>query len=471
MPFFFPKIAQSRESRERLVDSNRRLSSSVDSSFSDSSEDQELDQMATDPDVIFKALRLVPEFDGNPNILTRFIRICDQVQTAYGREGDPLGNLCLINGILNKITGSAARTINANRIPDDWAGIKNVLINNFSDQRDETALYNDLAVQVQGQNTPQEFYDKCQTLFSTIMMYVTLHETVATTVQAKKQLYKKLTMQSFVRGLKEPLGSRIRCMRPETVEKALEFVQEEMNTIYLQQRNDSLTHPKPHATQPNVRPLQNPTTSFTSATTPKPFTFGHQMMRNFQPRPQMSPQFKFHAQCVQPQYQPSYGMPSRTQQMFRALPPNYNPRSNVFRLPPRPQTGPQPMSGVSHFAPRPLPPTSTGQNWRNPGNQHTNNYFKPSDVNVNDCTNYSNPNDYDNYYYADYVQDNFYSDPYDNYYDGYNCMYDPYYQDPQQTTGINCIPDGTQLEIDSQPQPSSSEREDFQKAKTSRKPK
>lgn len=183
-------------------------------------------QAQNNPDTIFKALRLVPEFDGNPNILTRFIKICDSLAAQYlsNTPGSEFSNLCLLNGILNKITGTAACTINANGIPENWLGVRTALINNFSDQRDETALYNDLSLATQGNKTPQEFYDHCQTLFSTIMTYVTLHETVSTTIEAKRNLYKKVTMQAYVRGLKEPLGSRIRCIRPPTIQKALEFV-------------------------------------------------------------------------------------------------------------------------------------------------------------------------------------------------------------------------------------------------------
>lgn len=40
-------------------------------------------QSQNNPDIIYKALRLVPEFDGNPNILTRFIRICDSLAAQY----------------------------------------------------------------------------------------------------------------------------------------------------------------------------------------------------------------------------------------------------------------------------------------------------------------------------------------------------------------------------------------------------
>ncbi|XP_028041295.1 mucin-1-like [Bombyx mandarina] len=70
------------------------------------------------------------------------------------------------------------------------------------------------------------------------MAYVSLHENVNTTIEAKRELYSKLTLQAYLRRLKDPLGYRIRCMRPASTEKALEFVQEELNTLYLQHRNE-----------------------------------------------------------------------------------------------------------------------------------------------------------------------------------------------------------------------------------------
>lgn len=357
-----------------------------------------------DPDTIYKALRPVPEFDGNPNVLTRFVKFCDQIVIQYMRNipGSELSNLCLLNGILNKITGPAARTINSNGIPDSWLGIRNALINNFSDQRDETALYNDLSLATQGNSSPQEFYDHCQTLFSTIMTYVSLHENIETTIEAKRDLYKKLTKQAFVRGLKEPLGSRIRCMRPPTIEKALEYVQEELNALYLQQRNDSV--PKTHSSKPFSMPPA-------SVVLPKPMHFQppvpnlpHIPAQRFVPqipphlmqRPAPQP-FKFNPIPNQSQYH----MPTRTQQMFRAPPANYNPRSNVFRLnqnhPQNPQpSAPKPMSGVQHFVPKTLPPTIPGHDWRRYGNPPPSNYFKSREMNVNECF------DYDSYYSDSY---------------------------------------------------------------------
>lgn len=429
-------------------------------------------QSFVDPDTIFKVLRPVPEFDGNPNVLTRFIRLCDQICAVYlsSEPGSELSNLCLINGILNKITGPAARTINSNGIPESWLGIRTALINNFSDQRDETALYNDLSVATQGNNSPQEFYDRCQNLFSTIMTYVSLHEDIPTTIEAKRTLYKKLALQAFVRGLREPLGSRIRCMRPDSIEKALEFVQEETNVMYLQQRNDSLSErkfqlPKPVQMAPGYMPPVQKTFS-----PPAPI----HMNVPFQ-RPAPAALQQPWKETNNPNFQlnrPPQG-PSRTQQMFRALPPNYNPQSNVFKLPPRQQpfnNGPKPMSGVSHFQTRTLPPSSGlgGHNWMRSGNPPPNNYFKSREMNFNECSDY-----YDYNYYPDYYPD----DTYTYYNDNPNCTYQEVtydYDNCDQYEPYDLPEDTNRFHDDSlqdQPQPSTSKapEQNFQKAQPSRK--
>lgn len=375
---------------------------------------------------VYKALRLLPDFDGNPNVLTRFIKLCDElVDTFIADPSLQLTSLVLINGILNKVTGQAARLINSNGIPNDWQGIRAALINNFADQRDETSLYNDLALLTQGQDTPQEFYERCQNLFSTIMTYVSLHENIPSTIDSKQTLYKKLTLQAFVRGLKDPLGSRIRCMRPPTIEKALEYVHEESNTMYIQNHSPAFTHQaKPH----NFN-MPGP-----SRPNPLPPTHG------FRPPP-ISPMWK------PPQM---FQGPSRTQQMFRAPPPNYNPQNNAFRMNPQnnnfrinpqfnnfkmnPQNNyfrsntqfnaprpsgsnqPQPMSGVSHYVTKPMP--IRGHDWTRSGNPPPSNYFRTREMNFNMCHDYEPYYDYNNYDYdSEYSYDqNYYGEDYSQYY-------------------------------------------------------
>lgn len=401
---FHPKVLRgrssdsSRSSRFSAIDEFRQL---------DVIEQSEINMSQDRIGEIYKSLRVLPEFDGNPHVLTRFINLCDQLVLAYFKTepGNELSNLALINGILNKVIGSAARLINSNGIPDNWVGIRNALINNFADHRDETALYNDLSLQTQGSSTPQEFYERCQNLFSTIMTYVTLHESVSTTVEAKRALYKKLTLQCYLRGLKDPLGSRIRCMRPESMEKALEFVQEELNTLYMQQRTEGGPSRKDNSQQSFKSNVNLPLNNFVQQLPSLPGP-SRQQTHNI-PGPARPQQFFPHAnqgwRHITPQVQQPRG-PTWTQQMFRAPPPNYNAQSNVFRLPNRPpiqptnnsNNVPRPMSGVSHFVPRPLP--LTGHDWSRSGNPPPTNYFKPRQVNNYEC----NYEPYYDYGYLDY---------------------------------------------------------------------
>lgn len=359
-------------------------------------------------DKIYSALRAVPEFDGNPNVLTRFIKLCDQLVLTFvsSDPGQELNNLILLNGILNKITGSAARTINSNGIPDNWNGIRNSLINNFSDQRDETALYNDLACQSQGSSTPTEFYDRCQSLFSTLMTYVSLHETLSTTVEAKRLLYRNLTLKAFVRGLNEPFGSRIRCMRPDTIEKALEFVQEELNIEYMQHRN-SQNLPK---FQQNVKVAP----SFSDFRHSPVFHLPNSVPNWQRPTSAAPPQIRYQ----QPLGLPRFRMPGRTQQMFREPPPGFNPQSEIFKLPIR-HAPPRPMSGVRTYAPKILPPS--GHDWTRHGNPPPSNYFKTRELNLNATTDY----DYA-YFYPNYT-----NEPYYNFDHDCNTNYFPEYSTPQ----------------------------------------
>lgn len=370
-------------------------------------------------ETVYKALRLLPEFDGNPNVLTRFIKLCDQLVNEFVRNeaGCELRNLALLNGILNKVTGPAARLINSNGIPDSWQGIRSALINSFADQRDETSLYNDLALLTQGSSSPQEFYESCQSLFSTIMTYISLHETVGSTIESKRTLYKKLTLQAFLRGLRDPLGSRIRCMRPETIEKALEFVHEEVNTLYLQRRNDNFSEKKNIPPHGQIgQPFKFPNTQVSSS--PRPPTFN---------TPGPSRQLPQRVPIWRPPQNLQYRGPSRTQQVFGAQLPNYRPSTNVFKLAPRNSVPDaintvKPMSGVSHYVSKPMP--VRGHDWSKFGNPPPTNYFRSREANFNYF--YNEPTcDSPDYYYeapgSDYIA---YNEEY------YNCEPQPYYYEP-----------------------------------------
>ncbi|KAL4715687.1 hypothetical protein ACJJTC_006266 [Scirpophaga incertulas] len=229
---------------------------------------------------VWKALRIVPEFDGNPKNpkmeLIRFLDICDQLVINFlnPAHGNELNNSALLNGILNKITGNAAKTLATNGIPTDW-------------QR-----------------------------------------------------------------------WRIRCMRPESLEKALEFAQEELNVLYLRNKkiNSNPRYVSSHLNMPQqvVKPFQFP--NFNQNSIPH--------VNRFQPPINNAPYYFRFPNTPQFNNRPQGQGLSRTQQMMRALPrDNF---STGFRIEPRPrQMNHQPMSRISHPMARTLPSTSQNRAQQN----------------------------------------------------------------------------------------------------------
>lgn len=96
---------------------------------------------------------------------------------------------------------------------------------------------------------PQEFHNRCLEILNLLCSYVDTHETDDAAKRLKRTLYNNLTLKTFLSGLKEPLGTTIRCMRPSNLNEALQFVVEEDNIQYIQNRNNGKYAPRNQPTQ------------------------------------------------------------------------------------------------------------------------------------------------------------------------------------------------------------------------------
>lgn len=204
--------------------------------------------MEVDAVNLFKiALTIVPNYDGNPNQLYRFISTSESILTQFYIANEPnnFQNQIVLQNILGKLKGRAEEAVNIHG-SQTWASVKSVLLQHFSDQRDENALNRDLVSLKQENETPQQFYIRCMQLLNTIINYVSLHETDENLKTGKRTFFTAQTLKTFLAGLKEPLGSTIRAMRPADMPTALMFVKEEQNIQYLQKNmHNNLTVSKP----------------------------------------------------------------------------------------------------------------------------------------------------------------------------------------------------------------------------------
>lgn len=280
------------------------------------------------------ALTVIPDYDGNANQLHRFITTCETVLTQYFDVAQPnnFNNQVLLHSILNKMKGKAEEVVTINGV-SSWNEIKQVLIKNFADQRDENCLNRDLINMRQENETAQEFYNRCMHMLSTIINYVNLHEQDENKKICKRDFFSTQTLKAFLSGLKDPLGVTIRTMRPEDMPTALQYIKEEENIHYLQKR-------------------QGPQNNFQ-----RPLDLNKFAPHNLPPRPVAFPNLN------RPMYSQRQN-PSPFQNNYR---PNY-PNSNLYRNnqwnrpqypynPSRQFSGPQsnnrpgpskPMSGFSY---------------------------------------------------------------------------------------------------------------------------
>ncbi|XP_071052902.1 uncharacterized protein [Onthophagus taurus] len=171
-------------------------------------------------------LNCVPQFAGNPNELIRYIQTCQSLITAFYDVSKPndFQNIYLLHSLIGKLTGNARLVVNIQNV-STWESLKITLQRNFVDQRDEACLNTDLVMLRQNSNEqPHQFYDRCLHILNLICSYVDMHEHTEPANALKRNLYNKLTLKTFLSGLKEPLGTTIRCMRPTNLNEALQFI-------------------------------------------------------------------------------------------------------------------------------------------------------------------------------------------------------------------------------------------------------
>lgn len=324
------------------------------------------------------ALSVVPTYDGNTNSLYRFITAAEGFANQFLIVDDPENyqNQIVFNGLFGKLQGKALEVSNIS-VATSWASLKETLVQNFSDQRDENSLNRDLVNLCQGNESPQHFYDRCLSVLNTITNYINLHNNDISIRSSKITFYNTQTLKTFLAGLKEPLGSTIRAMRPDTLPLALQYIKEEMNIEYIQRRNNAsysqerFANQRTNFNQNFKRPLSAPRNYSTYG--PRPFQNGQQ--------------------TFVPSWQQKFNDPKKQ---------NTESQPNFFNQPPkRTYPKPVPMSGVSYArtnnnnannAPRFVPLVNRPVTGFNQTNPFSNVGYYPDyafeELNMNEADNY-----------------------------------------------------------------------------------
>lgn len=233
---------------------NYNLSNSEESlsSLSDIFENENMAQAAAEAaSQVINCLRIpdavkdLPRFDGNPRLLYEFLNNVEEILALTAEIDGTAYSKILLRAIRNKIEGSANEVLNMYGTPLEWGQIKTNLILHYSDKRNETSLIRDLHTLKQNNDTVEKYYSQIIEIQATMFNHISIHETDVNVIKAKKDLFSEMCLNTFLAGLKEPLGSTIRAMRPESLPVAFSYCIKEQNISYTKHESPSFPKLKP----------------------------------------------------------------------------------------------------------------------------------------------------------------------------------------------------------------------------------
>ncbi|KAJ8978146.1 hypothetical protein NQ317_016848 [Molorchus minor] len=212
-------------------------------------------------------------------------------------------NVLILQGIISKLKGRAKEVVSIYGC-NDWEQIKETLIQNFGDQRDENSLTRDLVnLRQLPHDTPMQFYEKVMGLLSIVNNYIELHNTNASIIASKRNFFKQQALTTFLAGLRELIGSTIRAMRPKSLADAIQYIQEELNIRYLQgshMRSQDTPPRRPEIPKPQLQ--QNSASRFYQPNFAPKFHQSNPAPRFYQPNFTQQPRFNHFQNHNQPRF-------------------------------------------------------------------------------------------------------------------------------------------------------------------------
>lgn len=313
-------------------------------------------------------INAIPVYEGDQFTLPLFIAACENFLTSF-LDNENLQcqkNQWLLRVIVSKLDGRAKLLIGSREDATSWPRIKELLLQYFSDQRDEDCLARDLMMlKSDSREHPYNFGMRIQDLKGILQTKLRLTIADENTRRIKNQIYDKIALQTYLHGLQGQLGLSVRLQKPDNLEAAMAYVIEEQNYVYGEKQmrsiqSNSLSKPSitPQVNFP-FRPLQNvnplaQSTHNNFANVPSFVSSFSQPTanRNFgQPIANRNP---FGMSAMQPFNRPSFNNYSQSQTVAK---PNFfqtQSRPNFFQTQSRPNFF-QPQSRPNFFQTQPGP--------------------------------------------------------------------------------------------------------------------
>lgn len=192
----------------------------------------------------------IPDFTGEPEILSQFLDRCQELIDHFfdANNVDSYTNKSILNNIRAKIKGKAAVGI-FNSPLNTWDEIKTALIANFDDKRDEEHLILELGKLQQGTNeNPFDFHARVYRMFT--LLVAKMNNSADQYTPTTLKLMERVALRGFLMGLNEDIGRLLIIKGPTDLNDAIRILTNEYQFPNL--RKKYLEKPKfPKPTQPN----------------------------------------------------------------------------------------------------------------------------------------------------------------------------------------------------------------------------
>lgn len=208
------------------------------------------------PDLI----RLVPEFDGNPRNLPRWIDSVEEKLNetkACVAQNEHARLVPIWLGVIrDKIKDKANDALSANHTPLEWDKIKSTLIEYFGDKTNLSILVSRMTNLKQGAQSVLEFYQNCRSLLTEINAKILLNNTP---IEAKAIMgtYDTLMINAFIDGLHDVTSDLTRSTRPQSLADAYNVASEHETALRRRRERkqvDVLKKPPPNINNNIPRP-------------------------------------------------------------------------------------------------------------------------------------------------------------------------------------------------------------------------
>lgn len=172
------------------------------------------------PELKAEHVKMIPEFNGEVPLLPDFISVAESLWNYfYDNENvNNFQNYFLLNSLKNKIKGEAKLNLSSHTITK-WADLKQALLNTYGDKRDCYTLTLELCNMKQTNETAFAFHTRIQSHINLHASYVATHDIPGS--EHVNTYIAKLGLRTFLKGLKEPLGSLMRTKDPKSLNEAL----------------------------------------------------------------------------------------------------------------------------------------------------------------------------------------------------------------------------------------------------------